>query len=113
MMSMILVFAAIPEWLFVPIAVVACILILGFAIIMIAGKFYVKVGPDEAIVRTGMGGMNVIIDGGALVYPVVHRFEKMDLTLKSFEIAREGAEGLICKDNIRAGYQDRVFYSCR
>ncbi len=65
--------------------------------------------PDEAIVRTGMGGMRVVIDGGTLVYPVVHRYEKMDLTLKSFEIAREGAEGLICKDNIRADIKTAFF----
>ena len=64
---------------------------------IIAGKFYVKVGPDEAIVKTGMGGLKVVIDGGALIWPVIHRYEKMDLTLKSFEIAREGSEGLICK----------------
>jgi flotillin len=33
----------------------------------------------------------------------------MDLTLKSFEIAREGSEGLICKDNIRADIKVAFF----
>ncbi|MFN9851963.1 MAG: flotillin family protein, partial [Planctomycetota bacterium] len=79
------------------------------AFIVVASKFYVKVGPDEAIVKTGMGGMAVIIDGGALIWPVIHRYEKMDLTLKSFEIAREGSEGLICKDNIRADIKTAFF----
>lgn len=85
------------------------LLLIGTAFIVIAGKFYVKVGPDEAIVKTGMGGMSVIIDGGALIWPVIHRYEKMDLTLKSFEIAREGSEGLICKDNIRADIKTAFF----
>lgn len=93
------------------------ILALGFlvsiflviALLTIASKFYVKVAPDEAIVKTGMGGMSVIIDGGKLVWPVVHRYEKMDLTLKSFEISREGSEGLICKDNIRADIKTVFF----
>ena len=50
------------------------LLLIGTAFIVIAGKFYVKVGPDEAIVKTGMGGMSVIIDGGALIWPVIHRY---------------------------------------
>ena len=79
------------------------------AFITVAGKFYVKVGPDEAIVMTGMGGMKVVIDGGAFVWPVIHRYEKMDLTLKSFEISREGSEGLICMDNIRADIKTAFF----
>ncbi len=101
--------AALPEWLVLIFAIVIGVFVLGIAIIVVASKFYVKVGPDEAIVRTGMGGMRVVIDGGTLVYPVVHRFEKMDLTLKSFEIAREGSEGLICKDNIRADIKTAFF----
>ncbi len=109
MMNFMMFFAVVPNWLLVPVAVVVFLFILGIAVIVVAGKFYVKVGPDEAIVRTGMGGINVVIDGGTLVYPVVHRYEKMDLTLKSFEIAREGAEGLICKDNIRADIKTAFF----
>lgn len=85
------------------------IVLIAMALIVVASKFYVKVGPDEAIVKTGMGGMMVIIDGGALIWPVIHRYEKMDLTLKSFEIAREGSEGLICKDNIRADIKTAFF----
>jgi uncharacterized membrane protein YqiK len=80
-----------------------------FAIFAIFSRFYIKVGPDEAIVKTGMGGLKVVIDGGASVFPVIHRYEKMDLTLKSFEISREGSEGLICKDNIRADIKTAFF----
>lgn len=87
----------------------AALLAFIVAFITVAGKFYVKVGPDEAIVMTGMGGMKVVIDGGAFVWPVIHRYEKMDLTLKSFEISREGSEGLICMDNIRADIKTAFF----
>ncbi|MEM7557648.1 MAG: flotillin family protein [Planctomycetota bacterium] len=75
----------------------------------LANRFYRKVGPDEAIVRTGMGKIKVVTGGGISVFPVIHHAEKMDLTLKSFEIAREGAEGLICKDNIRADIRVAFF----
>ncbi|MCA9133937.1 MAG: hypothetical protein KDA45_12310 [Planctomycetales bacterium] len=87
--------------------VATAIMLAGF--LGVASKFYQKVGPDEAIVRTGWGGMQVVTANGVFVAPVVHYAEKMDLTLKSFEIAREGAEGLICKDNIRADIRVAFF----
>ncbi|QDV25081.1 flotillin family protein [Aureliella helgolandensis] len=92
-------------------AVIALVvlLILVIGILALISRFYKKVGPDEAIVRTGWGGMQVVTANGIFVMPVVHHSEKMDLTLKSFEIAREGAEGLICKDNIRADIRVAFF----
>ncbi len=88
---------------------VSALLILLIASFTVTNKFYVKVGPDEAVVRTGYGGLKVVTASGTMVVPVFHRAEKMDLTLKSFEIAREGAEGLICKDNIRADIRVAFF----
>nr|WP_261363675.1 flotillin family protein [Roseiconus lacunae] len=67
------------------------------------------VGPDKAIVRTGRGPMRVATGEGMLVFPVIHRFEMMDLSLKSFEISRQGSEGLICRDNIRADIKVAFF----
>jgi len=72
-------------------------------------RYYIKVGPDEAIVKSGMGGLKVATDGGLLTIPLVQHIEYMDLTLKSFEIARQGSEGLICKDNIRADIKVAFF----
>ncbi|MCA9148306.1 MAG: flotillin family protein [Planctomycetales bacterium] len=87
--------------------VTTVVLLAGFA--ATASRYYVKVGPDEAIVRTGAGGTRVVTASGIFVAPVVHHAERMDLTLKSFEIAREGSEGLICKDNIRADIRVAFF----
>lgn len=88
---------------------------LVFVVIVLAGiaamiaKFYQKVGPDEAMVKTGLGGTVITISGGTYVFPLFHHVERMDLTLKSFEIARTGSEGLICKDNIRADIRVAFF----
>ncbi len=90
------------------VALVASVIIIS-GLLAVASKFYQKVGPDEAIVRTGWGGMQVITANGVFVAPVIHHAEKMDLTLKSFEIARTGSEGLICKDNIRADIRVAFF----
>jgi flotillin len=85
------------------------VIVFVFALGAFLSKFYRKVGPDEAIIRTGMGQMKIVTAGGLPVVPVLHSCEVMDLTLKSFEIAREGAEGLICKDNIRADIKVAFF----
>ena len=83
------------------------LLILGVAIAF--KKFFIKVGPDEAIVRSGQGGLRVASGDGMWVVPMIHQHEFMDLTLKSFEIHRQGSEGLICRDNIRADIKVAFF----
>jgi len=88
---------------------VGCVFMLFLLMAMYISKFYIKVGPDEAIVKSGMGGVKVVTDGGLLMVPLVQQIEFMDLTLKSFEIARQGSEGLICKDNIRADIKVAFF----
>jgi uncharacterized membrane protein YqiK len=88
---------------------IVALIVLAIGFLALASQFYRKVGPDEAIVRTGWGGMQVVTASGITVVPVLHSAEKMDLTVKSFEIARTGAEGLICKDNIRADIRVAFF----
>jgi uncharacterized membrane protein YqiK len=79
------------------------------AALMTFKKYYIVVGPDRAIVKSGLGGLDVTTAGGKFIVPLFHRYEFMDLTLKSFEISREGSEGLICKDNIRADIKVAFF----
>jgi uncharacterized membrane protein YqiK len=86
--------------------------LIAFAItaaLMTFRKYYIVVGPDRAIVKSGLGGLDVTTAGGKFIVPLFHRFEFMDLTLKSFEISREGSEGLICRDNIRADIKVAFF----
>lgn len=90
--------------------IVGGILMLGvMATVIMFKKCYVIVGPDKAIVKTGFGGLDVTTAGGSFIIPLFHRKEFMDLTLKSFEISRQGSEGLICKDNIRADIKVAFF----
>jgi uncharacterized membrane protein YqiK len=46
---------------------------------------------------------------GAIVYPIIHRAEVMDISVKTIEIDRRGKEGLICKDNIRGDIKVTFF----
>ena len=91
------------------IVVAAILLIAGIAAMITFKKCFIIVGPDQAIVKSGSGGLKVSTNNGAFIIPLLHRYEFMDLTLKSFEIARQGSEGLICRDNIRADIKVAFF----
>lgn len=87
---------------------------IGIAVVVIFGliafiiKMYRKAYQGEAIIRTGMSGTKVSFSG-IYVFPVIHRMEKMDITLKTVMIAREGKDGLVCKDNMRADIRVTFF----
>lgn len=79
-----------------------------FAVMIMFSRFYRKVQQGQAIVRNGVGGTKVSFNG-MVVIPVIHQIEHMDISVKRIEIQRQGSEGLICKDNIRADIKVAFF----
>lgn len=102
---MMLVFA-VSFWTWV-IPVIAFLFLLGM--LSMFSKFYRKVGPEEALVRSGVKGLTVVNGRGMFVVPVLHRVETMDLSVKRIEISRKAMSGLICQDNIRADIEVAFF----
>lgn len=88
---------------------------LGVFVIFILGasaavsRFYRKPGPEEAIVRTGMRGLQVMTGRGMVVVPLLHDAHVMDLSVKRILISRDGEDGLICQDNMRADIKVTFF----
>ena len=80
---------------------------LGFAAAF--SKFYRKPGPEEAIIRTGMKGLSVITGRGMIVIPLIQEAHVMDLSVKRILISRDGEDGLICEDNMRADIKVTFF----
>lgn len=87
---------------------------IGVVVIVVGGllalfsRFYHKVEQGKVIVRNGVGGP-IVCFGGIFVVPIIHRYEVMDISVKRVEIAREGKDGLICKDNLRADIRVAFF----
>jgi uncharacterized membrane protein YqiK len=77
------------------------LLLVGAAVITIT-RLYVKTSADQAFVRTGMGGQEPIIDGGALVIPVVHEIVPVSLQTMRLDVDRSAHDALITGDNLRA-----------
>src|SRR6267143_294850 len=70
------------------VVVIAGLLVLGLLMIMIViAKMYRKVGPNEALIRYGMGGTEVYCGKGALIFPMVQTCRDLSLELMSFDVA--------------------------
>ncbi|WP_205326041.1 SPFH domain-containing protein [Glycomyces sp. YM15] len=79
--------------------VVVALIVIGFLVMII--RLYRKVAPGQALVVTKLRTRKVSFTS-ALVLPIIHRAEYMDISVKTIEINRAGKDGLICQDNIRA-----------
>ncbi|MEM7180764.1 MAG: SPFH domain-containing protein [Spirochaetota bacterium] len=80
--------------------IIAILIIIGVILFLV--RFLRKVEPGKAlIIITPFRGMRVSFTG-SLVIPFFHRMEIMDITTKMITVERNGSDGLICKDNIRA-----------
>ncbi|MCD0442331.1 hypothetical protein LO763_01655 [Glycomyces sp. A-F 0318] len=78
---------------------VCALIFLGLLLMII--RLYRKVAPGQALVVTKLRTRRVSFTS-ALVLPIIHRAEYMDISVKTIEINRAGKDGLICQDNIRA-----------
>lgn len=82
------------------------VVIIGLLVWIVS--MYKKIIQGKVIVRTGAGGTKVFYNAG-LVVPVLHKMEIMDISVKKLDVERTGANGLICKDNIRADIKVTFF----
>jgi len=71
-------------------------------------RLFKKVPQGKALIVSKMRNVYVTFTG-AVVLPVLHKAETMDISVKTIEIARTGQEGLICRDNIRADIRIMFF----
>lgn len=75
------------------------LVIVVFSIIILLRNLH-KPTKSKALVRTGMGGTQVIIEGATFVFPIMHQLEAIDLSIKTFNLrqtayAKDGAMVII------------------
>lgn len=85
---------------------VGILAVVGFIIALLT--CYRKVAQGQALVKTGWGGAQVEFSG-MVIYPIIHRAEYIDISVKRVEIDRQGKNGLICMDNMRADIKVAFF----
>ncbi|GIH25660.1 hypothetical protein Aph01nite_39700 [Acrocarpospora phusangensis] len=87
---------------------VAVILLIVIGLVFIISRLFRKVEQGKALIVSKVRRVDVTFTG-AVVLPVVHKAEVMDISVKTIEIERSGNEGLICRDNIRADIRITFF----
>ncbi len=85
------------------------VLIALFAIVSIAAGLYKRASKEISFVRTGFGGQKVIMNGGALIYPVVHETIPVNMNTLRLEVRRANDQALITKDRMRVDVQAEFF----
>lgn len=79
---------------------VSTIIILAVVIVIVAW-FYERATREISLVRTGIGGRKVIMDGGVLAIPYFHEISKVNMQTLRLEVQRASEAALITKDRMR------------
>lgn len=84
------------------------VLVVLLVILIAVSRMYRKVDQGQALIVNKMRNVHVTFTG-AVVLPVLHKAETMDISVKTIHIERTGQDGLICQDNIRADIRITFF----
>lgn len=83
--------------MFVGVVLVIALLVVG----LIVSRLYKRASKELAFVRTGFGGQRVIMDGGSLVFPVLHEVIPVNMNTLRLEVRRATNGALITADRMR------------
>jgi len=70
---------------------------------------YQRASKEISFVRTGFGGQKVIMDGGALVLPVLHEIIPVNMGTLRLEVIRADNQALITCDRMRVDVQAEFY----
>ena len=87
----------------------AVILVALFAIGLVFSRLYRRSSKEVSFVRTGFGGQKVIMNGGALVFPVLHEQIPVNMNTLRLEVRRAADQALITKDRMRVDVQAEFY----
>ncbi|MEJ8473273.1 flotillin family protein [Roseibium algae] len=84
---------------FITLIILAAIIIA--AIVVVFAVFYQRATREISLIRTGIGGRKVIMDGGTLVLPYLHDVARVNMQTLRLEVHRHGEAALITNDRLR------------
>lgn len=68
---------------------------------IVAAKLYTRASQERAFVRTGLGGLKVVMSGGAMVLPIFHEIIWVNRNTLRLVVSRDGEGSLITSDRLR------------
>ena len=91
----------------------AIVVVAIFALGLIMARLYRRASKELSFVRTGMGGQKVIINGGALVLPILHEIIPVNMNTLRLEVRRANEQALITHDRMRIDVTAGVLRACK
>ena len=84
------------------ILVLAAIAVGGMLFLLfVLARLYRRASKEVSFVRTGFGGQKVIVNGGALVFPVLHEIIPVNMNTLKLDVLRNKQQALITRDRMR------------
>ena len=77
------------------------LLVLAGLGVLFLNRYYRKATREGALVRTGLGGQRVVLDGGCLALPFLHKVSEVNMRTSKLEIERLGPDSVITRDRLR------------
>ena len=81
-------------------AIIVAAILVAIAVVFL-NRFYRKSTRDSALIRTGFGGQRILISGGCLALPFLHRVEEINMRTVRIDVRRTGEKSLITEDRMR------------
>lgn len=76
---------------------------------LVFARLYRRSSKEISFVRTGFGGQTVIMNGGALVFPILHESIPVNMNTLRLEVKRANEQALITKDRMRVDVQAEFY----
>ena len=80
--------------------IIIAIVVIAVAVIFL-NRFYRKSSRDISLIRTGFGGQRIIISGGCLALPFLHRVDEVNMRTIRVDVKRIDNKSLITADRMR------------
>jgi uncharacterized membrane protein YqiK len=78
-----------------------CVAVVVAIVVWLLNWLYLRSSKERAFVRTGLGGQKVVMNGGALVLPIVHEVIPVNMNTLRLEVSRGRERAIITKDRMR------------
>jgi flotillin len=75
--------------------------VLAIITVLFLNRYYRKATREVSVVRTGAGGQRIVLDGGCIALPFLHKVAEVNMKTTKLEIERSGSKSIITKDRLR------------
>ena len=95
------------------IGVVVALFVFLLIIMVAIARLYRRATKEVAFVRTGFRGEQVVMDGGAMVLPVLHETMPVNMNTVRLAVERKNADALITLDRLRIDVKAEFYVRVR